>query len=66
MLIDETQKIYDQIVKARKFAIAKDGEQAAGNIIFKVLRRSGHIQKMKDIKTYLYDKINSLYTEFEK
>lgn len=66
MLIEETDKIYDQVVRARKFAIAKDGEQAAGNIIFKVLRRSGHIQKMKDIKTYLYDKINSLYTEFEK
>ena len=61
LILKEVEKIYDEIVKNRKYAIADAGEFAPMNIVFKVMRRTGAIQKMKDTKALLYDKINTLY-----
>ena len=61
MILKEVEKVYDEIVKNRRYAIAADGEFAPMNIVFKVMRRTGAIQKMKDTKTLLYDKIRTLY-----
>ena len=57
---NEIEKLYDESIRSRKEALAEGGEYAPGNIVFKVLRRTGAIQKMKDAKTLLYDKINAL------
>ena len=56
----EIEKLYDESIRSRKTALAEGGEYAPGNIVFKVLRRTGAIQKMKDAKALLYDKINTI------
>ena len=61
LFLKEVEKIYDEIVKNRKFAIAASGEFAPMNIVFKVMRRTGSIEKMKQTKALLYDKIRTLY-----
>jgi hypothetical protein len=60
IITHEIEKLYDESIRSRKEALAEGGEYAPGNIVFKVLRRTGAIQKMKDAKTLLYDKINAL------
>ena len=60
LLKNEIKKIHDEIVNGRRQTLPKEGEYGSANIVFKVLRRSGHLQKMKEIKTRLFDKINSL------
>jgi len=60
ILRDEVVKLNDEIIQGRRDAIAEAGEYAPGNIVFKVLRRSGHIGKLKEIKSYLFDKINTI------
>lgn len=57
----QVKKIYDNIKKLRKSGLeSKDGENSIGNIVFKVLRRSGHINMLVDLKRNTYDKINSI------
>lgn len=60
IIIHEIEKLYDEAISSRREAIAQGGEYAPGNIIFKILRRTDAIQKMKDAKALLYDKINSI------
>lgn len=60
ILYKEVDKIHDEIVMGRREGIAQEGEDAARNIVFKVLRRTGHIGKTNDLKTILSDKINSI------
>lgn len=52
--------LYDRIKALRKDGLGKDGEMSDGNIIFKVLRRSGYLEKLIDLKALTYDKIMSL------
>ena len=52
--------LYKLIVQNRKTGLANNGEQAAENIIFKVLRRSGHLAKLNRLKTLVYDKLSSI------
>ena len=61
MLYDEVDKIHDEIVMGRREGIAAEGENAAKNIVFKVLRRTGHIAKTNELKVYLKDRIDSVY-----
>ena len=34
----------------------EDGEFSVGNLVFKLLRRNGYIEKVMKIKRYAYDK----------
>lgn len=52
--------LYDRIKALRKDGLGKDGEMSDGNVIFKVLRRSGYLEKLIDLKALTYDKIMSL------
>lgn len=56
----KVKKLYDRIKALRKDGLGKDGEMSDGNIIFKVLRRSGYLEKLIDLKALTYDKIMSL------
>lgn len=60
LLQSKVNYLYDLIIKGRKKSLAAEGEQASGNIIFKVLRRSGHLEELHDLKNRLFDKINSI------
>lgn len=55
------QNLNDEIMQGRKQGLADAGENAPGNIVFKVLRRTEHIGKLKQVITKLFDKICSLY-----
>ena len=59
-LYNEMDRVHDEIVLGRREGLAADGESAAGNIVFKVLRRTGHLGMTNDIKRMLYDKIHNL------
>ena len=59
-LYDNCIKIQDEISRLRKNNLNKFGEFSIGNIIYKVLRRFNYLDKLWDLKTSLYDKINSI------
>ena len=51
----------DEIMTGRRGGLTSEGENSAGNIVFKVLRRSGHLGKLKELKVKFFDKMSSLY-----
>ena len=58
---NDAKHIFDNIKKLRKSGLeSKTGEFSVGNIVFKVLRRSGHLNTLIDIKRNSYDKINTI------
>lgn len=59
-LRDELNLFYKEICQGRKDGLAQDGEGSTGNIVFKVLRRSGHLEMLRNLKFSIFDKINSL------
>ena len=57
------KKAYDIFKKAknlRKEGLARSGEFASGNIIWKILRRTGYLEKIFDIVNDTYVKAKSL------
>ena len=51
----------DTIKAVRKSDLGSSGNEiSAGNLIFKSLRRNGYIEKLRDVKTKIYDLMNSL------
>lgn len=53
-------KLWNKIVKGRKEDINDNGEFSEGNILFKILRRTGHIEILKNIINVQKDKEMSL------
>jgi hypothetical protein len=50
------QKYKDKIKKFRKCGLDKGGEYSTENLVFKVLRRNGYIEKLYDFENELMDK----------
>ena len=48
--------LLDQIAQIRKTALAAGGEFDTENLVFKVLRNSGAIEKLRDVLNTMYDK----------
>lgn len=44
----------------RSQQLDKDGEMAIGNIVYKVLRRTGYLDTLYDLQNKVYDKLNSI------
>lgn len=57
---EELDELYTSITQGRRDGLASDGEGSTGNIVFKVLRRSGHLGMLRELKNKVYDKINSI------
>ena len=53
-------ELYDNIRDIRKKYLDKDGEFSLGDKVYKVLRRSGYLEKLIDLKAKTYDKMMSL------
>lgn len=53
-------KLYNKIKRLRKFGLKRGGESDPYNIVFKVLRRTGYLEKLWNLNAELYDKVNSL------
>lgn len=56
----KSNKLFKTIKSMRRDALKNGNEMSSGNIIFKCLRRSGHIGKLSEVKTKTYDKIFSI------
>ena len=59
-LADKAFKIFKKLKNMRKEGLARSGEMSSGNICWKVLRRTGYLDKIWDIINYTYNKINSI------
>lgn len=60
-LLAQIQKLITIIKGIRKQSLTKGGEMTAGNIFFKILRRTGYIEKLFNAKTLAYDRKESIY-----
>ena len=52
-----TQNLRQKITRMRKDSLQRDGEFGVGNLAFKELRNSGHIGKIIEIDSRLYDNL---------
>lgn len=50
------EKVKEKLKEYRKSGLEKDGELSYENLVFKYLRRSGHIEKLFDMKNKVQDK----------
>lgn len=57
---EKVKKLFDRLKKMRKESLSRSGEMSSGNIIWKLLRRTGYLDKMWDIIDNSYNKINTL------
>ncbi len=55
-IVERTEKLIDKIKNMRKSGLETGGEFSVENIVFKVLRRNGMLDRLYDIKTVAYDK----------
>ncbi len=60
VLSTRMKKLFDKLHKQRKESLEKHGEMGTYNIVWKVLRRSGHLDKIWDIINNIYNKVNSI------
>lgn len=59
-LMEQIQKLIKIIKNIRKQSLSKYGEMSNGNIFFKILRRTGYIEKLFKSKTLAYDRTLSI------
>jgi len=52
---EKLKKVWKKIKKGREESLEKEGEYGTGNLVFKLLRRNGYIEKIIDLKTKSYD-----------
>ena len=57
---EKLKKLFDKLHKQRQESLGKHGEMSTYNIIWKVLRRSGYLDKIWDIINNVYNKVNSI------
>ena len=58
---DKVYKIFDKLKKMRSDGLETDKkEMSSGNIIYKIMRRAGYIDKIWEIYNLSYDKSNSI------
>jgi predicted nucleotidyltransferase len=55
-ILKKLSKIWKRIKDARQAGLEKEGEFSIENLIFKLLRRNGYIQRILDVKKKAYDK----------
>lgn len=60
VLSKKVKRLNDKVKFIRQKSLKKDGEMGNGNIIYKVMRNAGYIDKLWDLKSKTYDKLNSL------
>jgi hypothetical protein len=60
VLSAKLKKLFDKLHKQRQESLDKNGEMGTYNIIWKVLRRSGHLDKIWEIINTVYNRVNSI------
>jgi hypothetical protein len=56
ILKPKLSKIWKKLKDARKAGLEREGEFSTENLVFKLLRRNGYIEKFMDVKSKSYDK----------
>ena len=59
-IVELADKVKDKIKKMRQCGLDKGGEFSVENMVFKILRRNGMLERLNDIKTVAYDKSMTL------
>jgi hypothetical protein len=53
-LVEQVNKLWTKIKGMRKLGINREGESAWENVVFKIIRRSQHLEKLYNLKTTLF------------
>ena len=61
-VMEKSDHLFDKIKGERKIGFEQSGGKEINNynIVFKALRRNGYIEKLVNVKSMAYDKLNSL------
>ena len=61
-VMEKSDNLFDKIKGERKIGFERSGGKEINNynIVFKALRRNGYIEKLVNVKSIAYDKLNSL------
>lgn len=65
-LDDDASDLWKKVKAMRKDSLAKNGESGPGNIVYKVMRRMGYLDKLFDLRSAIYDKLNSINEAIHK
>lgn len=71
-IINLIDKLKDRLRQQRAESIKKYGEMTIDNLVYKMLRKNGFLQKLSDLKTNIYDKaisinnLSEIYNKFFK
>ena len=57
---EKASKLWKKIKAMRKYGVDRGGESDQFNIMYKVLRRTGYLDKLFDLKSELFDKLHSI------
>ena len=57
---DDAHYLWDKVKDLRKKSLTKNGESGSGNIVYKVLRRTGYLDKLFKLFSKVYDRSNSI------
>lgn len=60
MIGDDAKYLWKKVKDMRKNSLEKNGESGAGNIVYKVLRRTKYLDKLWKLSTIVYDRYNSI------
>lgn len=59
-ICSEAKKLFKKLKFERKKCLSENGEVGNWNIIYKIIRKNGRLEKLWNISSNIYDKINSI------
>lgn len=57
---DDADYLWKKVKEMRKSSLEKHGESGSGNIVYKILRRTGYLDRLWKLSNVVYDKTNSI------
>lgn len=63
---DDAKYLWDKVKEMRKNGLGEKGESSPGNVCYKILRRTGYLDKLWKLRTLCYDKTNSITESVKK
>ena len=58
---DDAQYLWKKVKAMRKSSLERNGESGAGNIVYKILRRTQYLDKLFRLFSVVYDRNNSIF-----
>ena len=60
ILSDKVNSFISKLKKMRKKSLSEDGEMSVGNLVYKLMRQKGYVDKIYKLKYMAFDYLNSL------